>query len=122
MPEKDPNLWVWIITLIREAWHDFTSSKVWLGFALAVMMVMLRNLYDDNPKSLKVKIAEALICGGLTLAISTILDYLGLPNSASICVGGVIGFIGIDQIRDVIKKLINKFFKGNYSERNSDDS
>ncbi|WP_342656830.1 phage holin, lambda family [Pantoea sp. RSPAM1] len=50
----------------------------------------------------------ALVCGIAALAVSAILEYLGLPANSGAFVGGMIGFIGADRLRDIAVSLFSK--------------
>lgn len=63
-----------------------------------IIMAMLLSIVTSALKSIKKKgkldWLEALICGCLTLAVSSTLQYLKLPQEISIFLGGLIGFKG----------------------------
>lgn len=121
MPEKDPNLWTYIVVFFRDLVSALTSSHIWLGTIMAAVMAMFRNLYDENRKSIKIQFAECVICGCLTLSVATILDYFSIPSSASICVGGAIGFLGVEKIRKFMDDFINRKVKSNREKDTDDD-
>lgn len=67
-----------------------THATVIFGFFLAVML----SIFSTAKKHGKVDWLEALICGGLTVAIASILGYFNLPNQLAVFIGGFIGFKG----------------------------
>lgn len=105
---KDPNVWSFIVTFWRDLITAITSSNVWLGGIMAVLMTYFRNLYDDEQKSTRKQIAECIISGGITLSITTILDVFNMPSTVSICVGGAVGLLGVDHIRKLMKDYLSK--------------
>jgi lambda family phage holin len=42
-----------------------------------------------------------LICGIFALAVSALLEYLGLPANSGAFVGALVGFVGADRLRDM---------------------
>lgn len=75
---------------------------------MASIIAVLRVLYDDsNPRPARI-ILEAMICGALSLCITSVIEIFHLPSNASITIGGAIGFIGVTTLRDFILKTINK--------------
>lgn len=67
-----------------------TYATVIFGFFLAVLL----SIFSTAKKHGKIDWLEALICGGLTVAIASILNYINLPNQLAIFIGGFIGFKG----------------------------
>ena len=48
----------------------------------------------------------ALICGIFALAISALLEYLGLPANSGAFVGALVGFVGADRLRDMALAIV----------------
>lgn len=99
--QKDPNLLLILYEII-------TNSSTWQGAIMASFIAVLRVLYDGKETKLFRVILEALICGSLSLCITSIVDIFGLPQSAAITIGGAIGFIGVTTLRDFLLRMINK--------------
>ncbi|MBP2171005.1 lambda family phage holin [Erwinia toletana] len=59
----------------------------------------------------------ALICGIFALAISVLLEYLGLPANSGAFVGALVGFIGADRLRDIALTLIARRTRMDNSEK-----
>lgn len=101
MPDKDPSFLQMLYNLISE------SSTV-QGAIMATTIATLRILYDaKNTKPFRIML-EALICGALALCISSLIEIFHLPSSAATTIGGAIGFIGVNTLRDFILRSINK--------------
>jgi lambda family phage holin len=49
-----------------------------------------------------------LLCGAITLAASSGFTWVGIPSQAGGFVGGMIGLLGVDTLRDAAKNLLNK--------------
>lgn len=101
MPNKDPSF----LQLLYMAIVDSSTVQ---GAIMASLISILRILYDEkNTKPARI-ILESLICGALSLCITSIIEIFKLPPSASITLGGAIGFIGVTALRNFILKTINK--------------
>lgn len=48
----------------------------------------------------------ALICGIFALAVSALLEYLGLPANSGAFVGALVGFVGADRLRDMALAIV----------------
>ena len=71
---------------------------------MATIIAALRVLYDGK-ETRKIRIAlESLICGCLSLAASSLIEWLGWPSSMAVALGGAIGFLGVTTIRDWLLK------------------
>lgn len=101
MTEKDPSSWQVIYTAI-------TTSPIWQGALLATIIAGLRVLYDNQQTTLCRVLLEAFLCGALALCVSSVVELLDLPTSATVTMGGAIGFIGVTTLRDKLLKIINQ--------------
>lgn len=101
MPEKDPSFW-------QSVYLSITTSAIWQGSILATIIAALRVLYDDQDTKIIRVILEALLCGALALCVSSIVEMLSLPPSATVTIGGAIGFIGVTTLRDNLLKILNR--------------
>ena len=50
----------------------------------------------------------ALICGIFALAISALLEYLGLPANSGAFVGALVGFVGADGLRSMALAIVSR--------------
>lgn len=78
------------------------------GAIMAVVMSLLRVYYDANETSTARALLEASICGCLTLAAASALDWVGAPQQVAVAVGGFIGFIGVAKLRAVMFAWLNR--------------
>ncbi|EBQ6113578.1 phage holin, lambda family, partial [Salmonella enterica subsp. enterica serovar Enteritidis] len=51
---------------------------------------------------------ECLLCGALSWAIISGSEFIGIPNGASGMIGGAVGFLGVEKIREIAHRMINK--------------
>lgn len=92
-----------------ERFFDWAASlpPEWQGFIMSFVISILRVIYDAKETRPMRIFLEALICGGLSLCASTVISWLGLPQSLSIAAGGAIGFIGVMKIRQLALRYFN---------------
>ncbi|KPC11475.1 MULTISPECIES: phage holin, lambda family [Pseudomonas syringae group] len=100
MPEKNPDLWahVWMAL----------SNPLWQGAIMAIIVSLLRILYDAKETSKRRIFFEALICGSLSLVASSLIEWMTWPPSLSVAAGGTIGFLGVTAIRELVARFIGR--------------
>ena len=104
MPTKDPNLWA-IAWAVITAWLSEHWPIIW-GCLLTVSVSWVRITYNGGNG--RRRTLETLLCGAIALMVISALDWIGVPGSASGFVGGMVGFLGVEAIRDMAVKLLNK--------------
>lgn len=99
MPEK-PDTWaaLWVAL----------SNPLWQGAIMAILISCLRVLYDAKETSKRRIVFEALICGGLALSASSVIEWMAWPSSLSVAAGGTIGFLGVTAIREMVTRFIGR--------------
>lgn len=99
MPDK-PETWtkIWLAL----------SDPLWQGAIMAILISGLRVLYDAKETSKRRIILEALICGGLSLSASSVIEWMEWPSNLSVAAGGAIGFLGVTAIRELVTKFIGR--------------
>ncbi len=99
MPEK-PDTWaaLWVAL----------SNPLWQGAIMAILISCLRILYDAKETSKRRMIFEALICGGLSLSASSVIEWMEWPSNLSVAAGGAIGFLGVTAIRELVTRFIGR--------------
>ncbi|BFQ93266.1 phage holin, lambda family [Gallibacterium anatis] len=102
MPEKDPNVWLIVWAYIQQNYNAIT------GFVMAFFMSMLRAWFLQQKSSYRQRILDGAICGALTLSCMSLLNHFGLHENLSTFIGGMIGFIGAEKIREFLFKFITK--------------
>ena len=82
-----------------------------LSVILAVFTAIIRVIYDKEETSAIRMFLESILCGTLAVIAGTAINAMGLNQDWTLFVGGVIGFIGSQSIRNyadiIIKKKIN---------------
>ncbi|WP_373874035.1 phage holin, lambda family [Pseudomonas tohonis] len=101
MHDKDPGFWQDVLASAQNL------SPAWQGAVMAVVIAVLRAIYDGKEKRWIRILLEALICGGLTLAAASVIAWLDLPESLAIAFGGAMGFLGVIQARRLALRYLN---------------
>ncbi|WP_273968359.1 phage holin, lambda family [Enterobacter cancerogenus] len=82
------------------------GERLFGAIIISVMMASLRIAYFNG--SWKKILLEAILCGLLTLTITSAFEYFNFKKSLAITVGGSIGLIGVGTIREIVMRLIQK--------------
>ncbi|UAN47022.1 phage holin, lambda family [Serratia sp. JSRIV001] len=90
-------------------WIADNAPALYAGLA-AIGVSSMMNIKDGQPK--KYTITSAIVCGIVATSLSGLLEHVGLPSSAAALVGGIIGFIGADKLRDIANTLANRRLNG----------
>ncbi|WP_240040119.1 phage holin, lambda family [Aeromonas hydrophila] len=102
MPDKDLGLLAWLL-----AWAD-THWPALYGFILSVVISWLRVTYTGG--AVRQRLLESVLCGAISLSVMSGMDMIGIPATASGFVGGFIGFLGVEKIRDVASRWLDRRF------------
>ncbi len=78
---------------------------------MAVMISIIRVVYDREETSLLRILLESLICGFLSLAAGSAFAAMGYGDGWYLFAGGVIGFLGSQTIRALAYKIIDRRIK-----------
>lgn len=97
MPEKSPDFWAALA-----AWWTANQASAH-GVFLAAVIAMVRVIYGGG--RLRQMILEGALCGLATLALIPALEYLGLPESMASFAGGMVGFLGVEKIRELAERF-----------------
>ena len=102
MLDKDPTFWA-------EGWSFVTSlSAATKGAIMAFFIAYLRIMYDGKETRKVATLLEALLCGAISLCAASVIKWLNLPPDMAIAVGGAIGFLGVNAIRQKVLLLIDR--------------
>lgn len=100
MPNKDPTLWAALLAWLMDNWPAV------YGALLAMSISFLRITYDGGKG--RRRLIESVMGGLLTLAFTTGATMLGVAYQSAPFIGGMIGLMGIDIIREKAKQIFNK--------------
>lgn len=96
MPDR-PETWGALL-----AWLQSVAPSLY-ALALSVTVAVLRVIYGGG--SHRQMILEGALCGLATLTLVPLLEYFGLPQSMATFVGGSVGFLGVEKLREWAIKL-----------------
>lgn len=77
------------------------------GAIMAFIISMLRIIYDDEEKKWQRKLLESMLCAALTIVAGSFVGALGLSTEWILGIGGLIGFLGADYIRERARSYVN---------------
>lgn len=100
MPHKDPTLATALLAWLMDNWPAVS------GALLALSISFMRITYDGG--SGRRRLIESTMCGLITLAAASGTTLLGVPYEAAPFIGGVVGLLGVDIIRERAKLVFNK--------------
>ena len=100
MPEKDPNTWA-----VALAWLHAIAPSLY-AFGLSVTVAVLRVVYGGGTS--RQMILEGALCGLATLSLVPLLQWLGLPSNMATFAGGMVGFVGVEKLREYADRIIGK--------------
>lgn len=100
MPNKDPTLWAALMAWLMDNWPAVS------GALLALSISFMRITYDGG--SGRRRLIESTLCGLITLAAASGAALLGVTYTATPFIGGVVGLLGVDIIREKAKTVLNK--------------
>lgn len=100
MPEKDPALWTALL-----AWVSTVAPQLYAP-ALSVAVAVLRVIYGGGGS--RQMVLEGLLCGLATLSLVPLLEWLGLPSNMATFAGGMVGFVGVEKLREYADRLIGR--------------
>ncbi len=100
MSDRDPSHFAVLLAWLMDNWPAV------YGALLALTIAFLRITYNGG--SGRRRLIESILCGLITLAASTATQMLGMPQEATPFLGGVVGLLGIDIIRDRAKQMFGK--------------
>ncbi|PHM67712.1 holin [Xenorhabdus kozodoii] len=98
--KENPDLWADLLAGLKNSWPQISGS------ALAIAICYGRLIYDGVER--KNRWVEPLLCGALSWGISSGLELFGIPASVSPALGGAVGFIGVEKLREFAIRAINK--------------
>lgn len=105
---KDPQTWI-------DVYRQWSSGELPItGALLAFLIAVLRVIYGGG--GWKKTLLEGFICGLLTLAFSSALEYFGVHPSLTPAIGGLVGFIGVEQVRLFAIKFVDNKLGGGTDE------
>jgi len=98
MPTKDPNVWVILLAMIKEHWQSIYCVL------LTISLAWFRK--TSNGVTGRSRVLESLLCGLLWLPAWGLLRVLGVPEDFAGPLASMVGFIGVETIRDLLVRFL----------------
>ena len=92
MPDK-PDTWAALLAWLRQ--HAPIICASLLSWAMAIARI----IYGGGTR--RQALWEGALCGGLALTVISGFEFFGVPQSMATFIGGWIGFLGVEKIRDL---------------------
>ena len=74
---------------------------------LAVLVAMLRIMYDGKEPRWVRRLLEASLCGAIALGVAHLTESLGMPHGWGTFLGAVVGLLGADYVRELGRKYLS---------------
>jgi lambda family phage holin len=100
-------------------WIAENAPAIYAGLA-AVGVSSMMNIKDGKPK--KYTITSSIVCGIIGMSLSGLMTHVGLPANASALVGGIVGFIGADKLRDIATAMVNRRVSGSETQEGKNEN
>lgn len=99
MPDRDPSnifaLWASLPEPVRAT-------------VISVGVAMLRILYDGKEPRIVRRFLESLLCGAITFGASSALQAMGAESGWGVFVGGAVGLLGADKVRELGRRYASR--------------
>lgn len=101
MPHKTSDFIMSVLIWLRDATVIHAGL---MAFALSYM----RAMYDEREKRYQRRLLEAMICACLATSSWGLIKLLEWPDVMAVAVGGFIGYLGVDKLREIILIRLHK--------------
>lgn len=104
MPEKEPTLWAALF-----AWLVAHQPQLYTG-GTAAAVAMCRVIYGGGGR--RKVVLEGILCGLIGTSLMPVLEYFALPPNLSVFAGCMVGFMGVEKLRDYSDRFMSKKVEG----------
>ncbi len=104
MPEKDPGLWAAVF-----AWLVAHQPQLYTG-GTAAAVAMCRVIYGGGGR--RKMLLEGILCGLIGTSLMPVLEYFSLPTNLAVFAGCMVGFIGVEKLREYSDRFMSKKVEG----------
>lgn len=102
MPEKDLATWAALLESVPEPMR---------AALLGGLIAFLRIMYDDREPRLIRRLLESVLCGAIALSVAHLTEAVGMPQGWATFLGGAVGLIGADQVREWARRVAERHIK-----------
>lgn len=103
MPEKDPHTWF-------AFWANLPEPI--RATLMSMAIATLRILYDGREPRAVRRVLESLLCGAITFGASSGIQAIGADPGWGVFMGGAIGLLGADKVREMGRKYASRRAEG----------
>ncbi|TDR46264.1 lambda family phage holin [Pseudomonas brenneri] len=100
MPEKNPDIWAAAL-----AWLAAHQPQIYAG-GTAAAVALCRVIYGGGGK--RKMILEGILCGLIGTSLVPLLEYFALPTNLATFAGCMVGFIGVEKLRDYSDRFMSR--------------
>ena len=104
MPEKDPAFWAAVLT-----WLGAHQPQLYAG-GTAAAVALCRVIYGGGGR--RKMVLEGILCGLIGTSLVPLLEYFALPTNLATFAGCMVGFIGVEKLRDYSDRFMSKKVEG----------
>lgn len=104
MLEKNPDLWAAAL-----AWLSAHQPQIYAGGAAAAV-ALCHVVYGGGGK--RQMVLEAIICGLIGSSLIPVLEYFTLPANLATFAGCMVGFVGVEKLRDYSDRFMSRKAEG----------
>ncbi|WP_404938994.1 phage holin, lambda family [Pseudomonas sp. JDS08PS003] len=104
MPEKNPDLWAAAL-----AWLAAHQPQIYAGGTAAIVAVF-RVIYGGGSR--RKMVLEAVICGLIGSSLIPLLEYFTLPANLATFAGCMVGFVGVEKLREYSDRFMSRKAEG----------
>ncbi|WP_157763245.1 phage holin, lambda family [Pseudomonas citronellolis] len=98
--KEDPSFWAALL-----AWLSLHQPQIYAGLT-AGLTALVRVIYGGGGR--RKMMLEGALCSLIAVSLVPVLEYLSLPNSLATFAGCMVGFMGVEKIRDYADRWLGR--------------
>lgn len=98
--KEDPSFWAALL-----AWLSLHQPQIYAGLT-AGLTALVRVIYGGGGR--RQMMLEGALCGLIAVSLVPVLEYLSLPSNLATFAGCMVGFMGVEKIRDYANRWLGR--------------
>ena len=98
--KEDPSFWAALL-----AWLSLHQPQIYAGLT-AGLTALVRVIYGGGGR--RQMVLEGALCGLIAVSLVPVLEYLSLPSNLATFAGCMVGFMGVEKIRDYADRWLGR--------------
>ncbi|WP_324710420.1 phage holin, lambda family [Pseudomonas citronellolis] len=98
--KEDPSFWAALL-----AWLSLHQPQIYAGLT-AGLTALVRVIYGGGGR--RQMMLEGALCGLIAVSLVPVLEYLRLPSNLATFAGCMVGFMGVEKIRDYADRWLGR--------------